>query len=211
MGLKQSDKIDLLKMEYEKLTSEQRMYIEQYAPTLNIFGVTVLAGFAAALANTDYQAIYLFIPFVLFMIVHIGIGQAYMVAALGLRIRAIEETLKEMNAGEAILEWEHCYAPILVFSPWIRLPPRQGSSAKGFLNPTFLTVIFMVLFGSILIIGCSLKAFLYINAGLGLNSCWAWSYVAVITLFTLGAIVQSFSFFRIGYYTPHVDIRATST
>jgi len=49
MGLKQSDKIDLLKLEYEKLTSEQRIYVEQYAPTLNIFGVTVLAGFAAAL------------------------------------------------------------------------------------------------------------------------------------------------------------------
>jgi hypothetical protein len=206
MALAEADKLELLKLEYEKLTSEQRMYIQQYAPTLSVFGVTVLAGFAAALVNSSYQAIYPLIPFALFLIVYVGIGQSYMVAALGIRIRAIEETLAQMNGGSAVLEWEHLYAPILVFSPLVRLPLKEGRKAKGLLNPTFTIVLFMVLSGCILIGGSSYKSFLYIDSTSS-SSSWAWGYIAVVASLFLGTVVQSFSFLRLGYYAPLVDIR----
>lgn len=204
MAISSADKLDLLKMEYEKLTTEQRMYIEQYAPTLNVFGVTVLAGFAAALVHSQYQIIYPFLPFVLFIIAYIGIGQTHMVAALGLRIKAIEEELRTANNGEPILRWESLYAPRLVFAWRIRLRLKGPSETKGFVNPMVVVGGCIGLSGIVLVICCCYKAGILLTKHYG--HCVACIYILVIISFAVITIWQSCGFFRLGKWAPRLDL-----
>lgn len=204
MVISATEKVELLKLEYEKLTAEQRMYVEQYTPTLNVFGVTVLAGFAAALVDTKYQAVYPLLPLVLFMIAYIGIGQTHMVASLGLRIRRIEEEFRVMNGGQAIIEWEHIYAPRLVFAPVVRLSLKNQTAKKCFVNPTLMAGIYMGFAGAFLVIWCCIKAFYFINGSWGLAP--AWGYIIGTVILTLGTIIQSFGFFTLGGLASRIDM-----
>lgn len=199
--------IDLLKVEYVRLTTEQHIYIQQYTPTLNVFGTTVLMGFAFAFAKKGYEAIYVILPFVVFMIAIIGMGQAHMLASLGIRIREIEKQIMRLNSGVAVFEWEHKYAQCLVFPPMIKLIKKDNTKPTIFPSPLFLTVCIMVLGGILLNAYSSYKACEYINHTF--PGYWGYAYIGMITIFTVALGFQSFGFFIMGHLVEKVDMDAS--
>jgi magnesium-transporting ATPase (P-type) len=200
--LSEDQKLSLLKIEYESLSAGQRMYLQQYMPVFTAFGTTVIAGLGFVLAHKGYEIVYLLIPILVAAISCILISQSHMVAAEGIRVRAIERKVAEMNGQEPVLEWEHRYAPLFVFPRVINVTLGNGKAIK-YTNPTcFLVLVIIALCLSIIVYSC-VNAWQYLSRQC---SYWtAWAYVLLVAVMVVRIAFLGFCFFRLG----NADIERT--
>lgn len=195
-----SDELDLLKIEYEALRSEIRMYIEQYSPKFTIFGVFVLSAFTFAFKNPKYQIIYLIIPLFIFVIGYVTITQAYLITLCAARIRSIERRIAELNQRIPLLLWEHKICMKMVYPLILRLYLKgEGNKRIMMLNPIFICVISIIFAVLPLLAYCIWKSYLFFP------SPWNILYTSFLALVSLGILIQSISFFRMGRLTDQID------
>ena len=101
-----AEELALLRMEYERMSAEIRMYVEQYSPKLSIFGTFILGAITFAWGDNKYSAVYPMVPYFLFLLSGVTISQAYIITCLAERVRQIEARVAHLNGGKMILEWE---------------------------------------------------------------------------------------------------------
>src|SRR5438874_2640274 len=58
--------VQVLLAEYNRLSAEIKMFIEQFSPKFSLFGVFVLSAFAFAFNNHDYPVVFAIIPFFIY-------------------------------------------------------------------------------------------------------------------------------------------------
>jgi hypothetical protein len=186
-SISMDNEIQLLTTEYESLRAEQKLYIEQYSPKFTILGTFVLSAFAFAFQHADYQIIYVVIPLFILLLGYVQIAQVHIISALGLRIRKIEERVRELNRGRPILGWESDIALKLIYPPIIarhNLLPMP--------NPILMSVLLII------IAMLPLLAYSVLRAVSFLGHFWGTTYLGFILVLVAGASLQAFSFFLVG-------------
>lgn len=201
--LSKRDEIDVLLAEYNRLSAETMMYIEQYSPKFTVFGAFVLSAFAFAFQHTDYQMIYAVIPLFIFLIGYIQIAQVHIITAQAGRIRNIESRISVLNGGVYIMQWESKVAIKLLYPPLINVqlkgPAKQRVRRP---NPIFMSVVFVLIAMLPLLAYSTWKAYRFIPPR------WNTAYVALIVVFFVGISLQAFSFFTFGRITDDIDYEA---
>ena len=190
-GLTVEQELGLLQMEYERMATEIRMYVEQYSPKFNIFGILVISAITFAWQNPQYAMVYPIIPYFLFVICGVTIAQAYILTCLSERLRQIETRIAELNAGKLILTWECVMSMKLIYPPWLKIPKKDGKVFSG-PNPVFGSVVLTNIALLPVITFCFIKSWNIIP------SPWNILYLAfTATLFAV-VIWYGTSFFRLG-------------
>lgn len=190
--------LGLLRMEYERMASEIRMYVEQYSPKFNIFGVLVISAITFAWQKPDYALVYPIIPYFLFVICGVTIAQAYLITCLAERVRQIEARIADLNGGTLILTWEHVMAMKLIYPPWLKMPKKDGGVFRG-PNPVFGSVVLTIIAVLPVVVFCLAKSWGVIPS--------PWNTVYLILTGALFAIVLWYgtSFFRLGSITSSLN------
>jgi hypothetical protein len=201
--LSKRDEIDVLIVEYNRLSAETMMYIEQYSPKFTVFGAFVLSAFAFAFQHAEYQVVYAVIPLFIFLIGYIQIAQVHIITAQGGRVRNIESRIKEINNGVSIMEWESKVAMKLIYPPFVNVQLKGPAKRRVRRpNPIFMSVVFVLIAMLPLLAYSTWKAYCFIPRG------WNLAYVALIVVFFIGISVQAFSFFTFGRISDAIDYQA---
>lgn len=180
------------------MAAEIRMYVEQYSPKFNIFGILVVSAITFAWQNPAYELIYPIIPYFLFVICGVTIAQAYIITCLGERIRQIEKRIANLNAGKLVLTWEHIMAMQLIYPPWLKVRRKDAGVFRG-PNPVFWSVVLMIIAVLPLVVFCLVKSWRVIP--FPLNTLYL---VLTGALFVIVAWYGT-SFFRLGSITSNLD------
>ncbi len=193
--LSKRDEVDILLAEYNRLSRHAQMYVEQLSPRFTIFAVFVLSALAFAFQEPSHEIVYPIIPLFVFLLTSITAAQFHLIGMIDRRLRAIENRIKILNGGRAILEWEsdlafkHVYTytvPGRLKGKWL----SKGLSIIWNLTPQVLAVIFMVLSFLPLIGYSTYRAFFIIPKP------WNSLYLIFISLCSFKVIIIAFSFFR---------------
>lgn len=193
------NELDLLKIEYIRMSEEIRMYVKEYSPKFTIFGTLVLALFTFAFENPKYQIVYTIIPLFMFVIAAVTISQAYVLGCNSARIRGIERRVRDLNGGTPVLLWEHNMALKLFYPPMLKLKMKNKSNHYHGLNPIFLSVLLILLAVLPLIFYCLYKSFIFLSFP------YNYIYTALIGLVLLLMSFQSFTFFKLGNLFDEID------
>jgi hypothetical protein len=201
-GLSNADTISILLAEYERLTAEIRMYIEEFSPRFNIFAVLVVSSFGFALQNEQKQwvyYIYAIIPLFLLLVGYVQIAQAYLITVTASRIRAIEKRFRDLNQGTPVMEWESIVVPKLIAVLMVRAKLKPSGKRLGTPNPLFISVIFIFV--------ASLPIFLYCIGRMyqHLSCLLAAAYIIPVAASLILAFCQSLFFFRLTSRLDAVD------
>lgn len=190
--LTKRDEIDILLTEYNRLSTQARMYVEQLSPKFGISAVFVLSAFAFALQDESHRFVFLIIPPFIFLLTSITAAQFYLVSVLAGRIREIERRIETLNGGKAILKWETEVATRYVYSSLVRVR-LKGKRRKRLriLNPQVLAVIFTAIACIPLVYYPTKESYSI------LPKPWNIVYVIVSSLSSIVLIASAFSFFRI--------------
>jgi len=198
-SLTKEKQAEILLVEYDRLSAEVRMFVEQYSPKFTVFAVFVLAAFAFAFQNPAYQIIYVAIPLFVFLIGYTSVAQGHIISILVGRIRAIEEKITLLNGGEPILEWETKIASKLFLPALIRIRLIGRKRRWIIPNPILLSVVFIILTVLPMIIYSTWKAYSFIP------SPWNKAYASLVIVSFVGIAIQSFSYFFFGSIMDRID------
>lgn len=138
------DQIDILLTEYQLLMQHSRMYVEQFTPKFSVFAIFVLSGFGFALQYPQYPIVFAMIPVFILLIGFVTISQVYILTVWAKRLAAIENRIKNLNEGEAILKASSEIAPKSIYTPWVTFR-LKFTGTNRIPNPILIAVIFMVL------------------------------------------------------------------
>lgn len=192
-----SQEIDLIKMEYERLTAEIRLYTEQYSPKFSAFGIFVLSAFSFAFTNNKYDVVYAIIPLFIFVIFYVTIAQSHIMTVLSGRVKNVEKRIKHLNGGKPILEWEHRIVNKFILPPIITYKLAKNEDITRHIpNPIFCSVI-VIIIAVLPLFGYSLyRAYGFFQREL---SPWAGiAFIIFCIAIFIGMIIQGLSFFFIG-------------
>jgi hypothetical protein len=186
MTMDTGKRVDVLITEYNRLSAEIRMYVQEFSPRLTIFGTIGLGAIGFAWGNERYQIVFAIIPYLIMFIGSVTSAQAYIISCIALRLREIEDEISEIN-GAPVLRWESHCATGFIFS--VVLKTKSGRRA---INPIVVSLSLAVLTIGAIIFFCIVRSFLF------LPNPWGGVYV-VITVSTFGLLIGcALSFFFVG-------------
>jgi hypothetical protein len=177
--------IDVLLAEYNRMTAEIRMYVQEYSPRFNIFGAIGLGAIAFAWKEPKYEIVFAIIPYLIMLVGSVTAAQAYIISCLALRIRDIEDEIEKVN-GAPLLQWESRYATAFVFSPILRA--RNGRV----LSPIVVSLALVVVTIGAILAFCVWRAYDVLQAP------WGLIYVVVTSSVFALLVGCALSFFRVG-------------
>ena len=109
--LDQKEELDLLKLEYQRLTNEIQMYLKEQYPRFTTAFTIIGAAVTWSVKDDTLWPVFFFVPIFIFAIAYMTVAQMYLTAVLSMRIKHIELRISQLNGGKPILEWEHKYVP----------------------------------------------------------------------------------------------------
>lgn len=174
---------------------QQRLYVQQYTPAFTVFVTLVIAAFTYAINRPSFEIVFVIVPYFVLVIIHLAIGQAYMIAVFGAKLRDLELRFKKMNDDRWLANWESVYAAALVFPPILRLR-RTGRSQIRVLNPVFAATIFIALAVLPMMAYSAWNGHKYLVKVVNLQTGRA--YLLVTLLLMIGMVIQGFAFFFVG-------------
>lgn len=190
------EELGLLKVEYERMAAEIRMYVEQYSPKFTIFGSVILGAIVFAWGGGGrYACVYPLVPYLMFAIAAVSIAQSYVIACLAERIKQIELRIADLNGGVPIMKWESDIALRLIGAAVVVLQDPGGNGRHWrFLNPIVASVGLLLVVVTAVVVFCLVRV---VQTGV-LSTALAIPYFAITGLLLIGTIWSSFSFFRLG-------------
>lgn len=195
-----SEELTLLRMEYERMAAEIRMYVSEYNPKLTVFGTFVTGAITFAWGDSKYNLVYPLIPYFLFLIAGITMSQAYIITCLAERVRQIEARIAQMNGGHPILNWESVLALKLIYPAVLRVP-KKGGGLYIAVNPILCSVVLMIL-AVVPVVGFCLYRTWALHVIPGPASI---IYIAATLSFFLIILIMSFSWFRLANIMTALD------
>ena len=190
--------------EYRELREELRTYIREFSPKLTVLGTFIATVFTffckvksdgvPTTAEWDWLAV-MMLPAIL-LLSAITTGQAFLISALGSRVRLIEQEIAWRNGATGpdderfLLRWESHYAARYVYRPWVVLMSRSPLP-----NPLIVSVVCVVLAGLAMIGYVSAQAVPFLFS----KSAIAGSLYAVIcSVAALLQVMSVFTFYQLG-------------
>jgi hypothetical protein len=195
-----NEEIALLRMEYERMTGEIRMYVKEYSPKLSVFGIFVLGAVTFAWSNVKYDMVFLIVPYFLFLIAGVTISQAYIITCLAERVRQIERRVKELNGDKWLLRWESLMATKLIYPPLINVKTKNGKRFRA-INPIFAAVILMIIAVVPIVVFCIFRIW---KSNL-FTSSFFWLYSTITSFLFLIVVFGAISWFRLDRITSNID------
>lgn len=205
-GIGAIEELELLRMEYERMGAEIRMYVSEYNPKLTVFGTFVTGAITFAWGDAKYNLVYPLIPYFLFLIAGITMSQAYLITCLAERVRQIEARVAQLNDGQPILTWESVLALRLIYPPVLKIAKKDGGRYVA-VNPILCSVVLMIL-AVVPVVGfCLYRTWsLHVIPGAA-----GLIYIAVTLLFFLIILIMSFSWFRLANIMNALDLEQVRT